>query len=616
MMKIEARQFFVSYTQQGVFLDKYLMDKLVVGGNDIVEMKMFVDGKLASKSYSLIKPKEKWDLELEKSAYEKGWYSQDIVEKFLRSQSCIVIGYVDWNNLASGWDIKSLLRSNPTIELKKHVGIDPCKKMLLKILAGLPSHAREKVKWYEYADVVSERQEIVLWCHTEKTKKKPINLRRTSLKSLPLLASKRRAILMENGINTILELISTPLDKLRAIKGISYDLLEKWIFDSSKLLCPSAHPLRCQVFLTEPRGQKLVVTKKTHVDALSPYYSQFFVRGHPRVESKILDGLHETFEAFYTVTMPREGVVTLLRKDGTQEVNISGPWIIGMFGFKHKKEAEEFLKQLKVTIESTFEAWGKKDVVQLIKPQETYIEADQILESLVRELAVQYSNPKQILRKMEFGGRIVVDTSILIDGRLSSLIVRAMQGTLDYSITSPEIIIPNIVSYEIKSMIDRPAPKEIQYHLADRELLRLKALHDAGYIGLKYVGEIPQLPPITQYEKGTWKFFSSLRDEYTLRVLEEVEKPTLVTQDGRLARSAYIKGFEVIHIKPLIQEIKDEFGEEIKKFGDLPNDEQEHLLIEIGDKLLVSKDTITEILKLHKTRVTPKKKVDEISIQM
>ena len=603
-MKFEARQFLVSYTQQGVFLDKYLMDKLAVGENDVVEMKMLFEGKLASRSYSLIKAKEKWDLELEKSAYRKGWYSRDMVEKFLRNQSCIVIGYVDWNNLTFGWDIKGLLYSNPTIEMKKYVEINPCKKMLLKILGGLPSHAREKVKIYEFTDVVNEKHEIVLWCHTDKTKKKPINLKRIGLESLPLLGNKRRTILMEYRINTILDLISTPMDKLRTIKGISYDLLEKWVFDSSKALHPSAYPLKCQVFLTEPRGQKLVITKKTRVDALSPYYSQFFVRGHPRVEPKILDGLHEQFGAFYTATMPREGVVTLLKKDGTEEVNIFGPWIIEMFGFKHKNDVKEFLKQLKITIELTFEAWDEKDVVQLIKPQETYIEADQILESLVRELSVQYTDPKQILWKMERGGRIIVDTSILIDGRLSSLIVRAMQGTLGFSITtSPEVVIPNIVSYEIKSMIDRPVPKEVQYHLADRELLRLKALHDAGYITLKYVGEIPPLPPIAQSEKGTWKFFSSLRDEYILGVLEEVDNPTLVTQDGRLARSAYIRGFDVIHIKPLIREVKDEFGKEIKKFGDLPKDEQEHLLIEIGDRLLVSRDTITEILRLDKRRV-------------
>lgn len=607
-MKFEARQFLVSYTQQAVFLDKYLMDKLAVSENDVVEMKMFFEGELASESYSLIKAKEKWDLELEKSAYGKGWYSQDLAEKFLRNQSCIVIGYVDWNNLTFGWDIKSLLYSNPTVEMKKYVKINPCEKMVLKILAGLPSHAREKVKLYEFADVVSEKQEIVLWCHTDKTKKKPINLKRTGLESLPLLGSKRREILKENGINTILELISTPQDKLRVIKGISYDLLEKWIFDSSKALRPSAYPLRCQVFLTKPRGQKLVVTKKTRVDALSPYYSQFFVRGHPRVESKILDGLHETFEAFYSVTMPRESIVTLLKKDGTQEVNIFGPWIIEMFGFKRKDDVKEFLKQLKVTIESTFDAWSDKDVVQLISPQETYIEADQILESLVKKLSVQYADPKQILREMERGGRIIVDTSILIDGRLSFLIVRAMQGTLDFSIaTSPEIVIPNIVSYEIKSMIDRPAPKEVQYHLADRELLRLKALHDAGYITLKYIGEIPQLPPITQYQKGAWKFFSSLRDEYVLRVLEEVDNPTLVTQDGRLARSAYIRGFDVIHIKPLIREIKDEFRQEIRKFRDLPKDEQERLLMEIGHRLLVSRNTITRILRLDKMHAAKKR---------
>lgn len=579
------------------------MDKLTVAENDVVQIKMFIKEELVSESYSLIKAKEKWNVELEKSAYGKRWYSQDILEKFLKNQSCIVIGYVDWNNLTFGWNIKSLLYSNPTLELKRYVELNPCKKMMLKILGGLPLHLSRKVKFYEFADVVSEKQEIVLWAHTDKTKKKPINLKRTGLESLPLLGSKRRTILMENGINTILELISTSLDKLRTIKGISYNSLEKWIFDSSKALRPSAHSLICQVFLTEPRGQKLVVTKRTDYDVLRPYYSQFFVRGHPRLESKILDELHETFGAFYTATMPREGVVTLLKKDGIKEVNIFGPWIIEMIGFKQKNEVKEFLEKLKECVESTFLTWGEKDVVQLISPQEAYIEADQILESLVRELSVQYTNTRQILSEMARGSRIVVDTSILIDGRLSSLIVRAMQGTLGFSITtSPEIIIPNIASYEIKSMIDRPAPKEVQYHLADQELLRLKALHDAGYITLGFMGEIPPFPPITQQEKGTWKFFSSLRDEYILRVLEKVDNPTFVTEDGRLARSAYIKGFDVIHIKPLIREVKEEFGQEIKKFADLPKDEQVHLLTEIGNRLLVSRDTITKILRLDRAR--------------
>jgi len=364
MIKSEARQFFVSYTQRGVFLDKYLMDRLNVGENDVVEISMFFQGELASKSRSLVKGKENWDLELEKSAYGKGGYSQDALEKFLRDQSCIIIGYVDWNNLTFGWDTKSLLYSNPTIKTEKIIETNPCKKMLLRILAGFPSSVKGKTKFFEFADVIGEKQEIVLWCHTEKTQKKPINLKRTGLESLPLLGSKRRAILMESGISTILELISTSTDKLRTIKGISYELLEKWIFDSSKALHSSAHPVRAQVFLTEPRGENLVVTDKTDYAFLSPFYSQFFVRGHPRVESKILDGLHETFGAFYTATMPREVLVTLLKKDGTEQVNIFGPWIIEMLGFKSKNDVKEFLEQLRDTIQVAFKALGENDVVQ------------------------------------------------------------------------------------------------------------------------------------------------------------------------------------------------------------------------------------------------------------
>jgi len=598
-MKFKARQFFVSYTQKGVFLDRQVRRKLLLDENDIVAMELSFEDRLARKIYAIVKAKEKWDQNLEKMAYGKHWYTQEIISKMMEDKSRAIIGYVDWINLVSEWDVKGLLQSDPNVEIKKCGKLESCKKLVLKVISAPSIRVSGKKMNYEIVEIVREKDEILLWCHTDETQKKPLNLRRTGLETLPLLGVERKTILRDNGISTILQLISCPLDKVKAIKGISYNLLEKWILDSSKALSPSAYPAACQVFLTEPRDKELIVTESTHVNILGPYYSQFFVRGHSRVESRILGELQEKFGGFYNISMKQETTVTMISKDGSREINIFGPWIVEMFGFKRKDKAEELLEDLEVAIQAAFGTWGKNDVVLLISLQETYIEADQILDALVGKLSVQYSDPKLILQRMKLAGKVVVDANILIDGRLSYLIMRAMSDTEDYSLKNPEIIIPNVVTYEIKSMIDRPAAKNVQCELADLELQRLRALSDASYINIKHLGDIPQIPPITQHNKGTWRFYSSLRDEYILKILEAVEGSTLVTEDGRLARSAYIKGFEVIHIKPLIKAIKEDYDQEIKGLLSSSTIERNRILDEMENELLVSRNTLIKIIKLH-----------------
>lgn len=191
-----------------------------------------------------------------------------------------------------------------------------------------------------------------------------------------------------------------------------------------------------------------------------------------------------------------------------------------------------------------------------------FFEADQILDGLITKFSVPYSEIDEVLFALELNEKIVVDSSILIDSRLSSLIVRITQGRFKekYHIREPpEIIVPNIVTFEIKSMIDRKRPKEVQYVLGDHELLRLKALSDAGYITLSYVGEIPSYPPVIEKEKGLWKFVGSLRDEYILKVLKQVENSVLLTADRELAKSAYIRDHEVILLRPLKEEIRQRY---------------------------------------------------------
>ena len=596
-MRFRADQFFVSYTQKGVFLDDQLRKALALSEGDVIEMKLSIEDKFNRVVYTIIRAKENWDSEMEKSAYGKYWFSEAAASRILTDKSLVIIGYVDWNNLVYDWDSKSLIRVNPAIEIEKHDKVRPCSKLMLKITSAPPMKISDNEPALDMSEVVREKSETILWFQTDETKKKPVNMRRTGLETLHLLGVERKNILKNNGINTILQLISCPVEKLRKIRGISYHLLEKWIMSSSKALVPSAYPINCQVFLTKPRRQKLEVTDRTEIKVLAPYYSQFFVRGHPRVGSGILEALDCALGPFYNINMKRMDAVTLTGKDGGREVNLFGPWVVEMFGFDKKDEVEELLETLEGCIENAFQIGRERDVILLISPQETYIEADQILNALVNKLAVQYLSPKQMLQRLRWGERIIVDSNVLVDGRLSSLIMRAMMDTLDYPQKKLEIVIPNIVTYEVKSMVDRPSKKVIQYRLANLELQRLRALGDAGYIGIEYSGEIPQVPPITEQEKGTWKFYSSLRDEYILKIMEEVDDATLVTQDGRLATSAYVKGLEVIHLKPLIKALKEDYTQEISSFSSIPRNEQDTILSEIADDLLVSKSTLREIIK-------------------
>jgi rRNA-processing protein FCF1 len=296
--------------------------------------------------------------------------------------------------------------------------------------------------------------------------------------------------------------------------------------------------------------------------------------------------------------MLRENVVTLTKKDGSREIVISGPWIIEMLGFEDKNEIDKVLNDIRITIMSSYDLWEEKGVVQLIDAQKEFIDADQVLKSLVSKFALQYSSTEAILRVMEADKKVVIDTSILIDERLSFLIVRATQGTLgiEYSIERPIIVIPNVVIYEIKSMLDRKSPKESQYRSGNQELLRLRALHDAGYVSVEYIGETPLLPPVAQYEKGSWRFISSLRDEYILNVLGKTSNSVLLTSDGRLATSAYARGQEVVLIKPLDMEINERLKEDLIDYKNLNEYEREKILIKICEDIMVSKDKISNLI--------------------
>lgn len=590
------KEFLVTFSQKGLFLSDDVIKTLNLDRSNAVEIELYCRGNLTSKCYTVVKNINDFNETLEKKVYKDQWYYSNPFKEIIKDIQSAILGYTEWNYLALKQEKKDIILGSPFLKVKRIYDVQTCQEVRLRITRS-EIHRKAIEYEFEFPDILSQKEEFPMHGYV-RGRVLSIDGRKTGLKSLPQLGSKRRALLIENKINNILELISTPNQKTTKIASISNSLRMTWNFTASKVLELVTDPVLARVFSSKPPATKILITKDTLIEIISPFYAQFLVKGISHVESKILRWLNEYFGLYFNITMLRENVVTLTKKDGSREIVISGPWIIEMLGFEDKNEIDKVLNDIRITIMSSYDLWEEKGVVQLIDAQKEFIDADQVLKSLVSKFALQYSSTEAILRVMEADKKVVIDTSILIDERLSFLIVRATQGTLgiEYSIERPIIVIPNVVIYEIKSMLDRKSPKESQYRSGNQELLRLRALHDAGYVSVEYIGETPLLPPVAQYEKGSWRFISSLRDEYILNVLGKTSNSVLLTSDGRLATSAYARGQEVVLIKPLDMEINERLKEDLIDYKNLNEYEREKILIKICEDIMVSKDKISNLI--------------------
>lgn len=358
--------FFVSFSQLGVFLDQHLMDQLGVSKGDHIRVELLFEEDLISGCYGIVNPKKDWNIDLEKQAYGRFWYSSKIVEEVLSRKNCIVLGYVEWESLTLNHRKKDVLLSNPLIRISRLVDTAVAKEVILKVTRS--DFIPEKIKFLEFPNVISEKMEILVWVHTKKTKQNPINKRKVGLLSLPQLGSSRRRILVGNKITNLLRLISYPVEQIRKIQGISDSLIVQWILDVSKILEPSAPTsFKARVFLTNPRRKKVAVVETTNIVFKTPQYLQLYVRGRPWVESRVLGGLLEWFGSEFNATMPEEKTIILEKKDGTREIEIRGSWIVEMMGF-NEEENEVVLEDLEYAISSSMDA----DVIRLIEPQKGF----------------------------------------------------------------------------------------------------------------------------------------------------------------------------------------------------------------------------------------------------
>jgi ATPase len=128
--------------------------------------------------------------------------------------------------------------------------------------------------------------------------------------------------------------------------------------------------------------------------------------------------------------------------------------------------------------------------------------------------------------------KIVPDTSVIIDGRITTIVRRKGKGLV-------EVIVPEAVVAELEAQADRG--QETGYKGLD-ELRELAHLANSGSIKLKYVGERPSLEDIKLAGGGSI--------DAMIRSVAETEDAILVTSDWIQARVAEAKGIAVEYMRP------------------------------------------------------------------
>ncbi len=128
--------------------------------------------------------------------------------------------------------------------------------------------------------------------------------------------------------------------------------------------------------------------------------------------------------------------------------------------------------------------------------------------------------------------KIVPDTSVVVDGRITSIVKRKERG-------AAEVIVPEAVVAELEAQADRG--QETGYKGLE-ELGELAQLADSGAITLRYVGSRPTLEDIKLAGGGAI--------DAAIRSVAEEEGATLITSDWIQARVAEAKRIPVEYMRP------------------------------------------------------------------
>ena len=134
--------------------------------------------------------------------------------------------------------------------------------------------------------------------------------------------------------------------------------------------------------------------------------------------------------------------------------------------------------------------------------------------------------------------KLVPDTSVVIDGRITSMI----QESGEYK--GATIIVPEAVIAELEAQANQG--REIGFS-GLTELQELSKLAEEGIIELKYIGERPSLDQVKLASGGEI-------DALIRKVALEHEDALFITSDIVQSEVARAKGINVLYLKPQIGE--------------------------------------------------------------
>ena len=556
-------EFLITISQSGIYVSETILDDLKIMEGTVVKVKSNYGPWTTSTCYSKIYTKNTWNMHKELNHIDNMEYHLGFFENYLIKDDICFLGYFEWQSLLESlrrWGTDKIATREPNITIERVGNVSKAKSIKIRLLTPDFPYKIIQNSDVKTQNVVSIESNFISHFLENGVK---IDLKRASLTRLTNVGPKRRALLRKSKITNICDLISNTPEDIFQKTGISKKIIQKWHMESTKLLELNSTTISSKIFSidsyssSKPKSNIYLIDNDTEIEVVIPDYAELSVKKHPMVESKILGQINENFGSKYQIFMDEINRINLISRDNKKEVKIYGPWIIEMLGFD-SSEFKEFYEELIWSIQQSYEIYDQNSVIILIEPQKNMIDPDQLLDALLNKVKLPESNIEDIFNYTK--EKLILDTNILIDERLSYSIVKSKLGgfeNINSNITQT-IIIPNIVTLEIKSMMDRRKPKQNQYYCANRELTRLRALHDLGYISLEYLGETPSIPPIVQQEDNrAWTFMSSLRDEYILKIAETVVDSVIVSSDTKLAISAYIRGIEVIFLPALNKILPD-----------------------------------------------------------
>ena len=544
---------FTSYAHEGLFLSDELMREMGVREEEIIKL-ISEDGMALVR----IKHKNKWNITFET---EKGLpFNDSFLQKVKKDPECVVLGALSYNKLAyeSG-------KHTRYISLTKYERKPECEKtrsIVVTVKEEVDDVKCLKMHWKEDFSVLTEIGDTVpLFSSTIIDQEESFALDQIKdLTRIPSIGPATQAFLKAAKIRNYNQLLKSSMKELKKIRRIgakrAYDIL----LSASNCIGLHGKGFKGRVMGPFPLYAPVSINKETKITFKRPFYARLSVKGHPNLSMQWIPAL----KPFYSFDIVNEGTLTLKDKE-ERLITIFGRWQIEFEGFDLETAKQE-LEYVRNEIAYKLEA----DVEILFGPSRKPFDIDQFSSSLDRIIKVTAMPMDDITWLLE-EEKVIPDTNVLLDNRLSSIILRELEeATFGHELPKYKIIIPKIVLFEMKRMAD----DKIRRNLGERglnEVGKLRALADAGIIQLEFSGEPPQydLPNV-------------LRDEF---ILEETKtkNATLLTGDERLARSAYTREIHYYYLRSINDIIIDKTSKGPYNLKDACKD------LMVGQDLVLSK---------------------------